>query len=148
MEIYKAGSHDVVLSSSHHSIKTVHVIAIGLRRLLRRFLGEDLSEIDLTAMNEVSHVVVRKNETVVTAMMETKHKKCGKGQSRVETIRPKTSYFMGGLQGNKSQRRRRNSKGSKTISPVRAPTSRKVKMTMIFFQFHAEHTLLYCCFHE
>ncbi len=37
MEIYKAGSHDVVLSSSHHSIKTVHVIAIGLRRLLRRF---------------------------------------------------------------------------------------------------------------
>ncbi len=69
IEAFKCKDVDMLLSSAPFSLKAIHILAIGLRGLLRQSLGLPLSTIERTALGEVTHKSVRKGENKVTAMM-------------------------------------------------------------------------------
>ncbi len=71
----KAGSQDIVLSSSHYSTKAVHVIAIGLRGLLLRCMGKNPPVLELCALGDVGGHEDKDGIHAVNAMIDTTPKK-------------------------------------------------------------------------
>ncbi len=86
MDAFKVPDVKFMLASSSFALKAIHTVAIAVRGLLRRAVGDgDISDVERTAVGNVSHLTETSKDEV-TVMLEKKVAEAGKEKGRRERI--------------------------------------------------------------
>ncbi len=93
VEFFKFKNYLDVLGSSGLALRTVHVYAIALRGLIGKSLNLPLSEVELSALGDVTFRALEKSDELATVMLGGRSDRSKEGADRATLERERNAKF-------------------------------------------------------